>query len=88
MKLVRNNWNVVLLSLACMGSLIGYNPASSALVVFLLLAYSILDKYFHHSFHDESRKDIVQLKADFAKVKAKQDQSDLKGAFERRSATA
>jgi len=67
---------VLLISIA-----IGPSPACSAAAFAVLLAYGIADKYFHDSFHDDNRKSIVQLKADYAKIKVKQDQSDLKSAF-------
>lgn len=86
--MIQQMLNCGLIGAVCAGAVFGNNPASSAVVVFLLLAYSIADKYFHDSFHDENKKEITQLKADYSKIKSKQDQMDLKGAFERRSATA
>lgn len=63
------------------GSILGDNPWACAGVILTFSALRIADKYFHHSFFDENRKQLNELRAEFIKIKSKQDKDDLKSAF-------
>ena len=70
-----------LVILLAVGSAIGPSPACSAAALLVCFAYTIAEKYFHDSYHDENKATIAQLKADYAKMKTKQDQIDARLAF-------
>lgn len=75
---------------------IGPSSASSVAALAVALAYGIAEKYFSLTVWDkrtaeigsqikavraDTGTEITAIRADFAKIKAKQDQADLKGAF-------
>lgn len=60
---------------------VGPHPASAVAALALLAAYRLCDRYLHNSFFDGHEKAIKQLSADFAKIKTKHDQAELKSAF-------
>lgn len=60
---------------------VGPHPACSAAALGLLIAHRLVDKYFHDTLFDQNRRDIEQLRADFGKIKTKQEQAGLKAAF-------
>ncbi len=63
------------------GAALGPSPACSALALLVLFSYKLADKYFHDNLHNETRRELAKLREDFTKVKAKQDQGDIKAAF-------
>lgn len=65
----------------CAAAAFGYHPWSATVALLIVLSHELGDRYFHDSLHDENRKSLAQLKADFAKLKEKQGAGDLKAAF-------
>lgn len=79
----KHDWTLFHTSVAALlvSVALGPHPSSSVAALALLAAYRLCDRYLHNSFFDGHEKAIKQLSADFAKIKSKSDQEQLKTAF-------
>lgn len=71
----------------CIGSGLGHAPGCAVVALGLILFARLTEGYFKELVKNDvaemhiERQMIDTLKADFAKLKAKQDQADIKAAF-------